>query len=87
MSAYIEILKHQCLAALPAAPPARQKFLAWYAGLPEVGRNRPYSMSEIEAALGTQGKYISPILLELGWCRGRRWSAKGQYFRYWEPPK
>jgi hypothetical protein len=43
-------------------------------------------MSELEAALKTQGRFISPVLLELGWRRKRNWSTKGQYFRYWVPP-
>jgi hypothetical protein len=44
-------------------------------------------MSEFEVALNTQGKYISPVLLELGWKRKRRWaSGGGQYNRYWKPP-
>ena len=34
-----------------------------------------------------QGKYISAILLSLGWCRRRHWSTTGQYNRYWLPPK
>jgi hypothetical protein len=40
-------------------------------------RDRRFSMSEIEAALKTQGKYISPVLLELGWRRKRIWSTTG----------
>ncbi len=43
-------------------------------------------MLEIEAALKTQGKYISPVLLELRWRRKRVWSTTSQYHRYWEPP-
>jgi hypothetical protein len=43
-------------------------------------------MSEIEKALKTQGKYISPVLLELGWQRKRILNTTGQYHRYWEPP-
>ncbi len=87
MNAYIKTLERQRDAALPSAPPLRQQFLDWYAGLPEIARHRPFSMVEFEAALGTQGKYISPVLMALGWCRRRRWSTQGQYFRYWEPPK
>ena len=44
-------------------------------------------MVEFEGALKTQGKYISPVLLELGWRRKRVWSTTGQYHRYWEPPR
>jgi hypothetical protein len=65
----------------------RERFLAWYGDLPTVSRDRPFSMLEFEAALNTQGKYISPVLLELGWTRKRRWaSGGGQYNRYWVPP-
>ena len=34
--------------------------------LPAVSRDRRFSMSEIEAAIKTQGNYVSPVLLELG---------------------
>ena len=54
--------------------------------LPVVARDRRFSRSEFEAALKTQGKYISPVLLELGWECKRVWSTTGQYHRYWEPP-
>jgi hypothetical protein len=63
-----------------------QRFLDWYHGLPEISRNRPFAMTEIEAALSSQGKYLSPIMLHLGWRRRRRWSSTGQYNRYWVPP-
>jgi hypothetical protein len=43
-------------------------------------------MAEFETALKTQGKYISPVLLELGWRRKRIWSTTGQHHRYWESP-
>jgi len=39
-------------------------------------------MSEFEEALKTQNKWISPVLLELGWQRKRIWSTSGQYHRY-----
>lgn len=64
----------------------RDRFTNWYRSLPAVSRDRRFSMSEIEAALRTQGKYLSPVLLELGWRRKRIWSTTGQYHRYWEPP-
>jgi hypothetical protein len=54
--------------------------------LPEFTRNRPFSMSEFEAVLKSQGKHISPVLLELGWQRKRIWSTTGHYHRYWIPP-
>ena len=64
----------------------RQRFLDWHANLPEISRHRPFAMAELEMALGTQGKYLSPILLCLGWERRRKWSSRGQYHRYWVPP-
>ena len=42
-------------------------------------RDRRFSMAEFETALKTQGKYISHVLLELGWRRKRIWSTTGQY--------
>jgi hypothetical protein len=74
-------------AAMPATKSSlQQQFMEWYGSLPEVTRHRLFSMIEFERALGTQGKYISPVLLALGWQRKRRWSSLGQYHRYWEPP-
>jgi hypothetical protein len=64
----------------------RQRFLDWHSALPEISRSRAFAMAEFEAALTTQGKYLSPILLSLGWTRKRRWSGVGQYSRYWVPP-
>ena len=64
----------------------RDRFSRWYDSLPAVSRERRFAMSELEVALKTQGKYISPVLLELGWRRKRIWSTTGQYHRYWEPP-
>jgi hypothetical protein len=61
------------------------RFLAWYNGLPMVSRDRAFAMVEIEQALSTQGRYISPILLTAGWHRRRKWNSKGQYLRYWVP--
>jgi hypothetical protein len=73
--------------AQPSQPTSlRQRFVDWYGSVPAVSRDRRFSMSEIETALKTQGKYISPVLLELGWRRKRVWSTTGQYHRYWEPP-
>lgn len=88
MSAYVAEL-NKLLASRSLPPQARslrQRFLDWYRSLPEFTRNRPFSMSEFEAALKTQGKYISPMLLELGWQRKRIWSTMGHYHRYWQPP-
>jgi hypothetical protein len=49
-------------------------------------RPAPFFDGEFETAFKTQGKYISPVLLELGWQRRRIWSTTGKYHRYWEPP-
>ena len=73
--------------AQPSQPSSlQQRFIAWHRSLPAVSRDRRFSMSEFEKALKTQGKYISPVLLELGWRRKRIWSTTGQYHRYWESP-
>jgi hypothetical protein len=68
------------------APTLRERFSAWFGSVPEVSRLRAYSMVELERALGTQGKYLSPVLLDLGWQRRRKWSSRQQYLRYWVPP-
>lgn len=87
-SAYLNRLIRESAASQRRDDPGdlRQRFLDWYNSLPEVVRNRPFSMQEFEAALGTQGKYISAVLLNLGWQRKRQWSATGRYNRYWLPP-
>jgi hypothetical protein len=89
MSAYVRELNCELERSLqqrqPAPSPLRIRLLEWLSGLPEVTRKRPYAMVEFENALGTQGKYISPVLLELGWQRKRKWSSSGQYHRYWVP--
>lgn len=87
MSAYVKQLNRMVEANSSIKAPLQQQFQAWYSSLPEIARNRPYSMIEFEAALSTQGKYISPVLLELGWQRKRRWNSRGQYHRYWVPPQ
>jgi hypothetical protein len=87
--AYIQSLNRHLTEQLATRLPGsslRDRFTRWYAGLPPVSRDRRHSMSEIEAAIKTQGKYLSPVLLELGWRRKRIWSTTGQYHRYWEPP-
>lgn len=86
MNAYIKLMQQCVPADSPAESPLRQQFLEWYGALPEIARIRPFSMTEFERALGTQGKYISPVLLALGWQRKRRWNSVGQYHRYWVPP-
>ena len=87
MSAYIKRLENLATTDLPVRSPLQQRFTEWYGSLPEIARQRPFSMVEFEKALGTQGKYISPVLLELGWQRKRRWSSRSQYHRYWMPPQ
>jgi hypothetical protein len=86
MSAYIKRLENLATTDFPVRSPLRQKFQEWFASLPEIARSRPFSMTEFERALGTQGKYISSVLLDLGWQRKRRWNSRGQYHRYWVPP-
>ncbi len=67
-------------------PDLRQRLLDWHQSLPEISRSRAFAMVELEQALGTQGKYLSPVLLSLGWQRKRRWTSRGQFPRYWVPP-
>jgi hypothetical protein len=86
MSAYIKRLTSLVADCEPVKSSLQQQFAEWFDALPEITRNRPFSMVEFEAALNTQGKYISPVLLELGWQRKRRWSSQGQYHRFWVPP-
>src|SRR4051812_11272454 len=87
-SAYVAGLNRSLVSIASAAEvlSLRQRLVNWYGSLPEIARGRPFAMAEIERALSTQGKYLSPILLELGWRRGRKWSSRGQYNRYWVPP-
>jgi hypothetical protein len=89
MSAYIAELNKRLAAQSPPAQPQslRARFLNWYRELPAFTRDRIFSMSEFEAALKTTGRFISPVLLELGWRRKRIWSTTGQYHRYWQPPQ
>jgi hypothetical protein len=83
---YVQALRRQgSVEPQQQASPLQARFVAWYRSLPEVSRQRPFSMQEFEAALGTQGKYLSAVLVDLGWTRKRRWSGT-RYFRYWLPP-
>lgn len=63
--------------------PLEARFLAWFNSLPEFTRNRPFSMAEFEVALSTQGRFISRVLLRLGWRRHRQWNSRGHYHRFW----
>ncbi len=88
MSAYVSQLNSQLPAsdATASRKSLETRFLEWHASLPEFSRDRRFAMSEFEDALGTQGKYLSPVLMKLGWQRKRIWSNSGQYNRYWVPP-
>jgi hypothetical protein len=88
MLAYKAELEKLVAARSPPSKPQslRDRFLAWYRALPAVSRERPFAMSEIEAALKTQGKYIGPVLLDLGWRRRRLYKTRGPYSRFWVPP-
>ena len=68
-------------------PDLKQRFLAWFDSQPEISCMRQYSMVELERALSTPGRLLSPVLLALGWERRRKWSSKGQSPRYWVPPE
>jgi hypothetical protein len=90
MSAYIQLLNSTLAPTTdePVAEPLglRARFEAWFTALPEIARQRPFAMAEFEAALGTQGRHLSPILIGLGWRRGRRWVSRYHYHRLWHPP-
>ncbi len=91
MTAYIKSLQRMVeqqseSTVEPRVTDLEKRFLDWFASVPEISRVRPYSMIEIEQALSTQGRYLSPIMLRLGWKRRRKWSSEGQYHRYWMPP-
>jgi hypothetical protein len=87
-SAYLRTLEKQLppTTSKQAPAPLEARFIAWFNSLPDFTRDRPFSMREFEIALGSQGRFISPVLLRLGWRRQRRWSSQGQYFRQWCPP-
>jgi hypothetical protein len=90
MSAYLKLLNEELerdRKPKPADSPLQQRVLEWFNRLPEVSRDRPFAMREIEEAIGTQGKYLSPILLALGWRRKRKWTSTRQYHRYWIPSR
>jgi len=90
MSAYIAKLMREveqaraCAEARPSS--LRQRLDAWHSSLPPVSRRRAFAMSELEAALGVAGRFLSATLLEAGWTRKRRWQGTAHYYRYWLPP-
>lgn len=87
-TSYVEGLRRQITIESTQEQPALQaRLMAWLKSLPPAIRDRPFAMQEFEAALATQGKYISAVLLDLGWTRKRQWSTTGQYHRYWLPPE
>lgn len=92
-SAYIRSLQRSLEAEAVAGPQQlskpdlKQRFIEWFANVPEISRMRPYGMEELERALGTQGRFLSPVLYSLGWERRRKWSSTGQSPRYWVPPE
>lgn len=90
MSAYIKSLQRGLEAEELSTPLFKMdleaRLIAWLDSVPEISRMRPYSMTELEQALGTQGRYLSPVLIRHGWARRRKWDSKTQYLRYWVPP-
>ncbi len=86
--AYIKSLeRHEHRAESKSAryQPLEARFTAWFDNLPPEAKNRPFSMSEIENALNSQGRHISSVLVQLGWRRKRVWTTQ-RYCRYWQPP-
>lgn len=92
-SAYVRSLQRALEAEAEAGPQQlsksdlKRRFIEWFASAPEISRVRSYSMAELEQALGTQGRFLSPVLYALGWERRRQWSSTGQSPRYWVPPE
>jgi hypothetical protein len=90
MSAYVQSLRALLHSEQPEPLVAKldleMRVVEWFSGIPEISRDRPFAMVEIEGALATQGRYLSPVLLKLGWERRRKWTGAGQYNRYWVPP-
>jgi hypothetical protein len=89
MSAYVHSLRNAVRDfefEQPRPPDLQTRFEAWFNGLPEFTRQRPFAMREFEVALGRPGRFISAVLLALGWERKRRWDSRGHYHRYWMPP-
>lgn len=86
MSAYLQTLQKEQMRA-QRTPPAtlQQRIQAWFNALPELTRHRPFSMEELEAALGSQGRHLGPVLAALGWTRIRTFGGNQPYRRYWLP--
>ena len=87
MSAYISQLNRDVVEnTVPAhRSTLSQRLIEWHSGLPAVSRDRAFSMTELESAMATQGRYIGVELLRLGWSRKRIWLSGGSYSRYWVP--
>ena len=89
-SAYIRSLQRSLEAEEPTELSKKSdletRLLNWLNGQPQISRHRPYAMTELENALGTQGRYLSAILIRHGWERRRKWASKTHYLRYWVPP-
>ena len=86
MSAYLQTLQKEQMRTLRYAPTTlQQRIQVWFSALPELTRHRPFSMQELENALGSQGRHIGPVLLALGWTRMRTWGGTQPFRRYWLP--
>ncbi len=73
-------------ASKPKVPPLEARFVEWFNSLPEFARDRPFSMREFEIALGSQGRFISPLLIAHGWVRKRKWDSQKHFHRLWISP-
>ena len=85
---YIKKLMRDAEREAAAEPPpshVHTRLERWFNSLPPVARNRPYAMSELEAALHVPGRFLSATLIEAGWTRKRRWDGP-HYYRFWVPP-
>jgi len=85
MSAYLNSLKSQQIPASQKRT-VESRLLEWFIKQPEVSRQRPYSMEEIERGTGIAGRFLGELLIRLGWTRHRCWIGCTSYRRYWLPP-
>lgn len=86
MSAYLQTLNKELARAKRAMPVTLQERIqTWFDALPELTRHRPFSMQELETALGSQGRHLGPALAALGWTRMRTYGGNQPYRRYWLP--
>jgi hypothetical protein len=85
MSAFLNSLKREMSSISPKRT-RESKLSEWFNAQPEISRQRPYSMEEIERGTCIPSRFLGGLLLRLGWTRHRQWATKSSYRRYWLPP-